>query len=146
MITFDERGYLKPYEVVLLDWDTFVECFIFNDNRAKLFDAFLLFIKQLEGLEPDSFFLWINGSFISKKEKPEDLDIVVFLKYQFYEALEKDLRALKHISTHLDCYFVKVYPQDHPSRFLTEFDQIEWLHLFSTDRKKNPKGFVQLNF
>jgi hypothetical protein len=46
----------------------------------------------------------------------------------------------------LDAYFVKEYPLGHPRRFVTEFDKVEWRFLFSTDRRKRKKGFVQIKF
>lgn len=54
--------------------------------------------------------------------------------YNIYNITEDTLRTLK------------VYPPTHKYHFHTEFDKQEWAFLFCTDRKKNSKGFVQLNY
>lgn len=71
---------------------------------------------------------------------------MTFLPFKEYEQNEVKIRDIKKRYPFLDCYFVKDYPENHLNHFITLFDKTEWLYLFSTDRKKNPKGFVKINF
>jgi hypothetical protein len=89
------------------------------------------------------------------KEKPNDIDIVTFLDYQTYEALEKKLANFKGFQLlrdrQVDAYFIKVYPKSNQFYAFTEGDIIEWLDLFSHTRrnkqkKRLDKGFLEINF
>lgn len=146
MLAFNDKGYLKPEGVIECDWETFLNTFVFNKNRERLFDDFNLFCIELKIILTENFHIWVNGSFISKKAIPKDIDLVVFIDYEIYEEHEITIRALRNKFSLMDCYFVKKYPIEHPNYFISTFDRTEYLHLFSTDRKRNSKGFIQLNF
>ncbi|MCU0471309.1 MAG: hypothetical protein MUF58_22260 [Arcicella sp.] len=149
---FDENGFLQPYEIIQISVEDLEKIFVWNDDRKKLFDEYLDYIIFLKQFELGSFFQWIDGSFISTKIKPNDIDIVTFIEFKEHEQHYKEIAKLQHQFSSLDTYFVKVYPQNHPSAFLYELDKTEWNFQFSFSRK-NPKtgksfkkGFVQINF
>lgn len=144
--SFDEKGYLKPYDIIAMDLDIFETIFIFNNHREKLWSEYLEFMEHLKEISMVNFYQWINGSFVSRKILPKDIDVVTFLTFENYEQNEENIRILKNRQSYIDCYFVKNYPEDHSKHFITLFDKTEWLHLFSADRKRNAKGFVQINF
>jgi uncharacterized protein DUF6932 len=146
MVTFDLNGYVQPYGVVQMDYESFVSHFVVNEHRGKIFEEYRRLLESLDEFDLKPFFQWINGSFVSRHPRPGDIDVVTFLQFQKYEALEQDIRALRGPLAKVDCYFVKDFPEDHPNNFICHFDRIEWLHLFSTDRRRRQKGFVQLNF
>jgi hypothetical protein len=133
-----------------VDLSTLESEFAVTEHRKALFEAYLLFLGsfQKEILE-NGFFQWVNGSYVSKKPIPKDIDVVTFLDYKVYEAKEKQLSQYmedEFEAKGLDLYFVKIFPENHKQRFITDFDKVEWLHLFSTNRKKESKGFLQINF
>jgi hypothetical protein len=144
MISFHPNGWLKADVPLLVDWDSFVSEFVFNQHRSTIFETYKTWLYEVKQLELGPFYQWIDGSFISKKPAPKDIDIVSFVQFDAFDANESGLRQLKKMSKKVDCYWVKVYPEGHSSRFVTQFDKAEWLHLFSTDRMRNTKGFVQL--
>lgn len=70
--------------------------------------------------------------------------------FEEYVAYTKELQ--RYASSTLDCYFVIVYPENHPKHNIFRMDFTEWHYLFSRTRrdkktgKINNKGFLQLNF
>ncbi len=144
MLNFDQNGYLYPYTVIALEFDSLVENFVFNEHRGRIFEEFKSLLSQMSKLGLKNAYLWVDGSFVSKRQKPVDMDVVVFVESTFYEINENQLRALKSTFESLDCYFVRDFPKDSPQYFVTQFDKAEWQHLFGTDRKKRPKGIVEI--
>ena len=146
MLTFDEDGYLTPDEPIEVDFETFIREFVINEHRADIFTEYRQMLTDLSSLSPGAFYQWINGSFVTRKARPKDIDVATFLSQQIYDEFEPLFRELRLKYPKVDAYFVKVYPEGHPRGFITEFDQIEWRHLFSTDRRRRRKGFIHINF
>jgi hypothetical protein len=150
MLNFTENGYLVPFEAIETDVQTAKDVFTFNAHRAVIWANFEAFVVQLQELLQDSFTVWLNGSFSTTKELPNDLDCVIFVDYGVYGTYEKQLYQFKSLdfrkSQKLDVYFVRVYPDMHEKKLFERFDRAEWLYLFSKTRKKELKGFLELNF
>ncbi|WP_313375642.1 DUF6932 family protein [Chishuiella sp.] len=47
-----------------------------NDKRKELFENFLKFLEMLKNVN-SKFEIWIDGSFTTEKEEPEDIDILI---------------------------------------------------------------------
>ena len=134
----------------------FADSFDTTSIRVELFARFENYLNEMALILKHSFQVWVNGSFISKKPNPADIDFVVFLDYHDYEANEKliDERfSSKHARAvfGVDAYVVAVFPEVHRKFVFTKSDRAYWLHLFSTTKasRSNPKfskGFVQLKF
>jgi hypothetical protein len=143
---YDEYGYLIPGEPIEVTLETFASEFVVNEHRSAIFSEYKLFVSELVELIQEPFYQWLNGSYVSKHPRPKDIDVITFVSNDCYERLERELSALRRLHAKLDAYFVKEYPLGHPRRFVTEFDKVEWRFLFSTDRRKRGKGFVQIKF
>jgi hypothetical protein len=134
----------------------FVHDFSESESRKLIFENYLQFISHFQNQISKSFYQFIDGSFISNKRNPNDIDIVTFLNHSVYEAKSNQLNYFSNTALHrnmyLDNYFVKTYPVEHPLYDITtKLDTLEWLHLFSKTRvqrngKKYSKGIIQLNF
>ena len=141
-LQFNQKGYLHPIDIFTIEYDYFKEIYVFNDKRKNLlaeFDSFLVEIKQLL-LEP--FFIWVNGSFVTQKVNPNDIDCVIFLEHSIFNLYEKDLNSIKYKykSLKIDSYFVKLGLE------FTEYDKIEWRETFHKIRdSKEKKGFIQID-
>jgi hypothetical protein len=146
MPKFNQHGYLQPDRAIAMDYADFVETFVFNQHRADLFAGYLKHQALLSENNIPLLYQWVDGSFASQKGSPKDIDVVNFVPADVYQQKTIIFRAIKEQLTKIDAYFVCEYPADHPKRFITDFDRTEWLHLFSTDRKRRKKGFVELNF
>jgi hypothetical protein len=43
-----------------------------------------------------------------------------------------------------DAYFVKMYAAEHPKHNFSKFDELDWYHFLTKDRKRRPKGIVKI--
>jgi hypothetical protein len=152
---FDDNGYLVPYGAIPSNLNEIVQEFCFTEQRAVLYQKFVDFMAELQKLLSAGFEIWVNGSFTSKKNVPNDIDIAIFLDSELYTKLESILLPFTEFSYHqknkIDCYFVRVYLKEHKDYFRYEHDRKWWFNDFSQVRNKktnklSPKGFLQLNF
>ncbi len=151
---FDVYGNLKPYDIILLDIDNvreeFVTAFPDSERRSLLFDSFLLNMTNFRTIVNEEFWVWIDGSFVTRKTNPADIDFVIFLDAVCYNRNEKQadfFRQQRYLPDKLmDGYFVQVYPEGHRRRSWYESDRLRWLQDFGTSLAGRRKGIVQLNF
>jgi len=157
-LDFDENGFLKPYEIIdcdLMSLETiFVENFPNSRTRRSLFNNYLKYIHEFSNRITRNFIQWLDGSFVSQKENPNDIDFVTFIDYKTYELQEDLLDIFWSFSLEvegLDAYLVKVYPKSHKKhhRFLEQ--RQEWIKTYSkTKALKNnlrfSKGFLDIKF
>lgn len=105
-------------------------------RRQKLYDEWLLHRAALRHLVPIAF-QWINGSFVTGKNEPNDIDVVTFFDGPTHDALPRHLQIL--VGTlllgpytkqvwHMDSYPVAVYPEGHPQHesYLTVRGYWDW--------------------
>jgi hypothetical protein len=159
-MTFDERGNLV--ESLELNMVQFRGLFVDkwqNDTstRPPIFQAFENYVSDFKNLVTPNFVMWVDGSFVTKKDKPRDIDFVSFIDYTVYEAKQPliDSRFNKfgtqnHYGTLLDAYVCAVYPSKHEKAFHTKSDEMDWLYQFSSTKpdrqgKKYAKSFVKIN-
>ena len=91
---FDEKGYIKPYEVMPTTLETFRTHFVFNEHRERIFQVYLNFLDILQSASDDTpFYQWLDGSFVSEKPFPNDLDLVNFVDREFYRKFESRIRV-----------------------------------------------------
>ncbi len=150
---FDEYGYLEPYETITTNIEELEYYFVHNfpnsNTRQKLFVNYLRYIENFRTKVTSHFEQWINGSFISQKENPKDIDFVTFLDYEIYETQEPYLDKFWSFSLEdkgLDAYLVKVYPKEHLLHQKYVQDTIKWNLLYSQSKIKQQKGFLKLIF
>ncbi len=149
-MNFNAEGFFEPFTAIETELASAKDILVWNEARNEIWDNFEIFLRELQGILQSSFTIWLNGSFATKKEIPNDLDLVVFIDFQEYLANEKDLAKFKTLSYRkiqkLDAYFVKVYPEIHERKLFEEFDTKEWFSLFTKTRNKEKKGFLELKF
>lgn len=147
-----------PNEIIDISWDdfkqVFVECFDDTSTRHKIFEKFEAYIAEFQLEICKSFTLWVNGSFISRKINPNDIDVVILLEYQIQEQFESLIRskftAIKTWkTTQVDAYILKLFPEDHQMFKATAFDKYYWVGKFSNSKinkegKSFSKGFIQI--
>lgn len=154
---FDLNGHLVPYEAIDLNvsdfYETFVNSFNTSTTRHSIFHSFEKFILQFQKEIVKEFVIWIDGSFVTKKENPNDIDLLIFLDFDFYQKNQAKLNEYKTLrfqkETSLDLYFLIAYPPAHKNRFVSDIDRIYWLNQFSktapnSKGKQFSKGFVQI--
>lgn len=154
MLNFDKNGYLLPYQAIETDLTTLENIFVFNKHRERLFIHYLRWLDSFRSKVTKEFTQFINGSFISQKEFPKDIDFVTFFDYQIYEQEERFLDKYWTFSLEnegLDSYLVKTYPKEHEKYFTLVVAQDEWINRYSkkvivSQNQVIEKGFLILNF
>lgn len=152
-MTFDENGYLIPYELTPSDLSTieavFVDPFINSLTRRNVFDAFTSYLTELKSALNAPLEVWVNGSFISLKDNPNDIDFVIFVSKQV-ATVNSDIiyqfRQRRFSEESLtDGYFVETVPLSHADYNLYQYDRQDWHRAFVFGRNVK-KGYLQLLF
>jgi hypothetical protein len=157
---FDIRGNLKPYEVIEISskefQNTFVNSFDENSSRGQLFANYQFYMEELSKIVSKDFYQLIDGSFITNKTNPKDIDFITVLDYQDYESnkdfLEKEFASYAGRKKYnVDAYIVANYPENHKKHIFSKSDLLYWRNLFSKtrvsrDKKQYEKGIIQIKF
>ena len=153
-LQFDANGFLIPYGPVSSNLETiervFVEEFPTSTTRRPNFDRYRECNARLLELMPDGFRQWIDGSFVSRKSDPNDIDVLTFVDAAVFPQHEETFRALRREfatgAGRVDVRTILVYPEGHPRRNLYESDRVQWLFDWSrtNDKPRRQKGFIEL--
>lgn len=158
MFLFDANGFLMPAQIAPATLaeveEVFVEHIPYSKTRRVLFNNYLRYIHEFRNKVTRNFTQWINGSFISQKENPNDIDFVTFLDYEIYEAHERFLDKFWTFSLEsegLDAYLVEVYPKEHEKYTIYQSNIERYRGLYgktTLDEQgiRLPKGFIELKF
>ncbi len=146
----DEQPLLKPgFHDLLLDdlkeslSALCVQPFENRYRREELLDRFLDFLRESQSLGIFTE-LWLDGSFLTDKESPNDIDLVLFfesLPYQSFSPREqkayRELTDVDRVKSRFGCdvYFVRAGKPEH---------QRYWRGLFGFSRDGVPKGIVRI--
>lgn len=135
-LNFNSQGFL--HQTITLSHDEVVHHFGTNPRRANQLENALRFFRIFYACGCQ--FVYIDGSFVSTKKYPEDIDLCFDTTSLEADKLKKefpqffDLSALGKIHRDLQCHIFTF--SENSTRF---FD------LLSEDREGNRKGFVKLN-
>ncbi len=159
-LNFDSRGNLKPYEIIKISFEDFQEVFVNSfdkdSRRHLLLEKYLNYLQDFSQILNGNFYQWIDGSFVTTKYNPRDIDLVSIIHFEDFEMNSKKISD-KFVSLNarklyvVDAYVVADYPESHPKYSFTHTDLLYWKDLFSQTKvnrakRQYPKGFVQINF
>lgn len=119
-----------------------------------MFESYLNLIADFSEQITSNFTVWIDGSFVTKKVNPNDIDLVIFLEASVFQEKEVELKSLelKYKAEDMDLYFVKIYPENHKKYTLYKLDKADWNFLFTKTkrhartRKSFSKGFLSIKY
>jgi hypothetical protein len=143
---FDLNGYLHPYQIIETDIQIFEVTFVTNERRFMLFSVLQNYAAELKATLNSPFRMWIDGSFVTQKTMPNDIDLVTFVNAPNYFHNENVLWTLLNKYHQLDAHYSIIYPFNHRLRHTTDWDMENYKDLFLSDREKIKKGLIQLNF
>jgi hypothetical protein len=135
-LNFNSQGFL--HQTIALSFEQLIERFGTNPRRFKQLDNALRFFRIFYAC--GCRFVYIDGSFVSTKKYPEDIDLCFDTTGMDSDKLEKEFPALfvpnevGKIHRELQCHIFTF--SENSTRF---FDML------SEDREGNPKGFIKLN-
>lgn len=135
-LNFNSQGFL--HETILLSYEEFQYHFGTNSRRMDQINNALPFFRLFHSCGCQT--VYVDGSFVSKKKYPEDIDLCFDLTGVNAEKIEEvfpqffDPNALGAIRRDLFCHILHF---NDTNRYL--------YNLLQTDRAGNFKGFVKLN-
>ena len=157
----NENGLLPfgiyPIDLPLLE-QRFVLDFPRSTTRRTIFEGYLRILQAVNPLNLSGW-QWLDGSFVTAKENPEDLDVVTFLQADELDALsaEDQTTVLEFLQGqartkalyHCETFLVIVRPFDDRLYQRYEKDRADKNYLFGkTNFDKTgvalPKGFVSI--
>ncbi len=149
MLSFNENGFLQPYGAIPATMELLEKEFVTsfdNVSRHKLFEKIELYLADLKNLVDVELTIWVNGSFVTKKTNPRDIDLVTFIPWQLAahhsEELKKFSKPAVVANYGVDGYLVRVFEPEHKLHILTYSDRIHWLSDFTRTRpNRNGKRF-----
>ena len=154
MLTFNEQGLLTPADGIsaTIDelYDIFVVPFPESETRSRLFADWTKYNRMLRQELDKDFTQWVDGSFVTQKLNPKDIDIVSFIPSYLFRKFEKRLDYYwtdNWEKEGVDAYLVEQYMDRH-SRF-SEFEATleNWRRLYTSTKAKDNfaganKGFL----
>ncbi len=129
----------NPLSCTLADIEHF---FCFNEHRKQIFEQYKCYCYDLQNTLNANFYQYVDGSFISKKEHPNDIDVVSFAPTQ---GSTQDAKLTKFTPFEgvkekygdvVDAYLVFT-----GTKITTEQD-IFWKKQFSQDKNQTKKNFI----
>ncbi len=155
-MNFDKYGFIKPYQKLEVSFHEFyiefVESFPISNTRFHLFEKLSQFLKDFKQRINDDFILWVDGSFVSQKLNPKDIDIVLFVEYTIFDKYFRVFDGLHNYgkSIGIDAYFIRNYPENHLRHFVTHLDILYWKDIYGYTKPNElgtrfPKGFIEIS-
>jgi predicted nucleotidyltransferase len=136
-IKFEKNGNLDSnYQ---LSYEQFKKEFGFNESRKGKLKRVLLFLKIFQSLGCTD--VYIVGSFVSKKDFPNDIDVCIDITNIDLINFTKDYPEF------LQSKGIDKIKQEHGVHFAAFFDfgSRDILDWFRKDRDNNPRGLVKIN-
>lgn len=130
----------------------FVTSFPHSNTRSSIFVGYAAHRAQLADIL-DTFEQFIDGSFTTNKNDPNDVDLLVLADGDLVDALPvnmqmrlQELVAGKSTQTKFMCdaYFCPTYPEGHPNHAHARPQRKYWMGEFGFDRSDVPKGIVNM--
>ena len=124
-----------------------VEEFPLSQSRSNIMSGLEDIIEKLANWDVTGE-LWIDGSFVTNKIDPEDVDVLLRIDADLYDTGSQAQRdaidgfgssALK-ASHHCDSYVLREYPQGHALHNESEWDRVYWNKQFGFSRGKRLQG------
>jgi hypothetical protein len=153
-LNFDENGYLVPAEAIRADLEALETTFANNEHREWLYGKLLSLLEKLilQDIGDHVVLFWVNGSFVTRKNMPKDIDVVVFIHHDAFQKFLPLLRTLQsQFAGTVDFYFEPFYPSEHRLNAVFEVLKNDWQQLYTHTRrhpqtlKINRKGFIEIN-
>ena len=158
MLTFNHSGLLVPDNKIISTAQELENEFVLKlvgVRRKEIFDSYVKYNEDFKNVcDLNELHQWVNGSFVTKKNNPGDIDLVTFLDTNSIQQLGSKLDNFKYPNSEIlysvDAYIVEVYPENHKYRYLYLSDKAYWMDRFTKTRRvrgnRLSKGFLEITF
>jgi hypothetical protein len=126
-----------------------VDAFPLSATRKAIFQNLLEVMQRLadNSIVGD---LWVDGSFVTSKFNPRDVDIVLCVSFDLYDNCSAGQRAVfdwiesevLHTDYRCDGYILMEWPVDHPFHSEGVVARNYWSNLFGHTREAHEKGIA----
>jgi hypothetical protein len=122
-------------------------------TRENIFNGYIKFCSKLLSLNAAEI-QWVNGSFTTDKENPNDIDFVTHIDVKKLNPCDEVKETLSKLNDRervkkeckCDAYFIPLYPPEMPERHADTVKSIKyWSKWFARDRENNPKGLIEFD-
>lgn len=133
-LLYQENGNLQPgiYEI---SWEEFVKIFGYNKKRQKLINGLTIAISELKRVGCKT--IYVDGSFVSKKEEPRDFDAC-------WDPVGIDFKKLVFQYPTL-AEFIPTTAKQKAKYGGELFPATKFLSFFQKDRDDSPKGIIKIS-
>lgn len=156
-IKFDKHELITPKEIIELSLADFERIFVKErtekEHRQAIFEEYLRHNEQIKQEVGAIIFQFVNGSFTTLKDKPNDIDVVSFVDYRIYRKKEEQILELENLFEKFEKLDIHIIPKSypgHPSFIEIQLMYEYWKALFSRTRELNGtrlgKGLIKINF
>ncbi len=131
----------------------FVEGFPASQKRRPIYDALINYLRSLSN-RYTPYEIWIDGSYVTSKINPNDVDLVVFLNCEDLISANSDSEFVnnapleyidKYISLAVNEYNEsRISPEDYQKHGINKRNY--WRGQFGFDRNDTPKGIVKIDW
>lgn len=131
----------------------FVAPFTTSRNRQRLYNQWLLHRRAIVSIVPIER-QWLNGSYVTGKVDPSDIDVVTFIDGEALNALDAPQQAILEELTAghttrdrwgVDSFLVPTYPEGHPDRALARKVEGSWQTMWTNVKGSAlTKGFLEV--
>lgn len=162
-VEFDEYGNPMPYNFIELTIEEFKEIFVegFNprEQREYLFKMYIKYIKDFAEIYKQDWEQWLDGSYTTKKENPNDIDGVALIDGNFFFNTKGRINKFFRLNPDfkkksgekdvideygLDMYIIPIFPENDERHKFTLNMLKYWENWFSKDRQGRPKGIIKI--
>jgi hypothetical protein len=152
---FNGHGYLEAGLHTFDDTEfeaQFVTSFPHSSTRQQILTGYKQHSIEIATIVGDCE-QFLDGSFVTNKNDPGDVDLVMLVDATVVDALpnDKKLKLKELVSGPVtkakymcDAYFCPVYPVGHPLSDASRAQRKYWLGEFGYDRNDIPKGIVHV--
>lgn len=124
--------------------------------QLDIFRNYQKFVSDFKVEISPNFKHWIDGSFVTTKLNPRDIDFVSFIDHDIYTKkrfLIDEKFRLKFAKElyNVDAYTLEIYPEGHKKQNISNLDLVYWLNWFTKTKKNRhkksfPKGFIEIQY
>ncbi|MDC3411932.1 hypothetical protein NC797_02525 [Aquibacillus sp. 3ASR75-11] len=135
--------------------EQFVTMFTTSSTRSRIYKSLKEWLKLLVDILPPRY-IWLDGSYLTTKMDPNDIDLVVFYRPEDIVTLGQDKTKqlgmlINQLSINYNCDAYFCYTLDHLSQEVVAANfkgqekimQTYWMGQFCFDRSRKPKGIIE---
>lgn len=155
-LAYDEDGYLPPgrHQVTVDEMTVLtVDDVGASAVRVRLLAAWRAHRDGLLSVGVPILAQWIDGSFVSAKPEPGDVDVVTLLDGDLFDALPTSTRAMAVLGfaghqtrdwLGIDSFAIFDYGPSHLKGNMAGREKQKWDRQWGRDRANRPKGYLEV--